>query len=427
MGLPCAIAGEENTSFIDGFFQYIVQNDDDSWCICYRLLDKSIQNVIIPDSVEYRGRALPIRSIADTAFIGCSAQFIKLPSTLKEIGDYSFASCHYLQELSIPDSVIHIGRGAFRSSSRLQVVNVPSCLKIIEQETFYNCQSLESIVIPEGVEIIEDNAFAFCCLKKIHIPSTIKMLGSWNRSSDVFLGCGSMVSMSVDSKNKKYDSRLNCNAIIETKTNTLISGCGTTKIPSTVEKIDVLSFAFKTNLKKIYIPKRVSRIESGAFSGCDNLRVIKVSSRNKVYDSRENCNAIINSDSGILHTACLNTILPSDIEGIGDFAYAGSCLVSLIIPDNIKTIGANSFMDCKRLQYISIPQKLESIGEKAFAGCNTLKIIDIPSSVERINTGTFKDCYSLESVTISCPDVDICDDAFEGCINLKNGIETAFR
>lgn len=420
LGSPNALAGVKNTSFNDGFIQYNIQTDDgECWCVCYRLLDKTIQNISIPDSVKYRGIALPVRSIADTAFIGCSAQFIKLPSNIKEIGDYSFASCFYLQEINIPDGVVHIGRGAFRSCSRLQIVNIPLCLKIIEQETFYNCLSLKAIDIPEGVETIEDNAFAFCGLEKIHIPSTVKMMGSWNRSSDVFLGCGSMVSMSVDSKNDKYDSRSNCNAIIETMTNTLISGCGTTKIPSTVEKIDVLSFAFKTNLKKIYIPKRVSRIECGAFAGCDNLKVIKVSHSNKVYDSRGNCNAIINSNLGVLHTSCPKTIIPSNIEIIGDFAYAGSCIVSLIIPDNIKTIGANAFMDCRRLQYISFPNTLERIGEKAFSGCNALNIIDIPPGIERIGSGTFKDCLSLEYINMPSSIADISDDAFEGCHILK--------
>ena len=66
-------------------------------------------------------------------------------------------------------------------------------------------------------------------LKSINIPASVTEIGL-----SPFAGCSSLETIIVDAKNKVYDSRDNCNAIIETASNTLIQGCPNTTIPNTV-------------------------------------------------------------------------------------------------------------------------------------------------------------------------------------------------
>jgi hypothetical protein len=414
---------ESNPVINDGVCDYIIEgNDYEQWGVCKRLTNYGLLILELPDSIQHEGQWYPVRAIADTAFMNSSARKIILPQTVKEIGDYSFLSCLNIREIYLPDSVKTIGKGAFRYCYRLEDINLPPGLKRIEPETFFCCLSLKKIPIPDGVEFIGFESFFACGLEEIHIPSTVTQIGNYGVNRDVFLGCSSLVKITVDANNEIFDSRNHCNAIIETSSNTLISGCGTTVIPRTIKKIGVCSFAFRGNLKKIVIPSGVNYIASLAFAGCDNLNTIKVSKRNHMYDSRSNCNAIIYSERGRLHTACKNTVIPSDINVIDDYAYVGLSIDYFLIPDNIEVIGAYAFWGCQRLQYLSLPDGLKSIGHSAFEACTALRKIDIPQSVKSIYSNTFKDCYSLNSIGLPSSAIEIADDAFDGCHNLK--IET---
>ena len=97
----------------------------------------------------------------------------------------------------------------------------------------------------------------------VTIPSAVKVI-----EAKAFFNCGKLTSFSVDKENKVYDSRGNCNAIIETATNTLIYGCKNTVIPNTVTKIGEDAFAYCVALKSIEIPNSVTDIKSGAFWDC---------------------------------------------------------------------------------------------------------------------------------------------------------------
>ncbi|MBR3766037.1 MAG: leucine-rich repeat domain-containing protein, partial [Muribaculaceae bacterium] len=172
--------------------------------------------------------------------------------------------------------------------------------------------------------------------------------------------CTNLSNIDVSAKNKIYDSRNNCNAIIETKSNTLIAGCKNTQMPNSITKMGDYAFAnctkltkatipssvttigecaFKgcTGLKKVFIPNSVEVIERWSFEGCSqltkitipnsvkmigdfafqdctNLANIVVSAKNKIYDSRNNCNAIIETKSNTLIVGCKNTSLPKSVK-----------------------------------------------------------------------------------------------------------------
>ena len=259
---------------------------------------------------------------------------------------------------------------------------------------FSGCESLTSIAIPNSVTSVEEAAFSGC-----HISS-----------------------ISVEAGNSVYDSRENSNAIIETSSNTLISGCRNTVIPNSVTSIgkrafnncdltsitipesvtsiDEEAFYDCSGLTSITIPKSVTSIGVNAFKGCYGLRFISVEAGNSVYDSRENSNAIIETSSNTLICGCQNTVIPNSVTSIGKEAFS-KCynLTSITIPESVTSIGKEAFQGCSGLTSITIPESVTNIGELAFSNCTGLTSITILNSVTSIEERAFYPCYQLTSVT----------------------------
>lgn len=123
--------------------------------------------------------------------------------------------------------------------------------------------SLEKVIIENGVTTIGENAFYGCALSSINIPQSVTSIGI-----GAFSSCSSLTSITVASGNSKYDSRNNCNAIIETNSKTLMRGCLNTVIPNNVTKIGDYAFSDCVGLTSINIPNTVTSIGNGAFDGC---------------------------------------------------------------------------------------------------------------------------------------------------------------
>ena len=293
-------------------------------------------------------------------------------------------------------------------------------LTSIGNSSFYNCSQLTLITIPQNVTSIGSNAFYRCIsLTAIVIPSSVTSFGS-----QAFASCSGLASISVNSSNTVYDSRNNCNAIIEKASNTLVVGCKNSSIPSSVTSIGNYAFywcsgltaitipssvksigtwAFTgcSGLTSITIPSSVTSIGSNAFGSCSGLTSISVNSNSTVYDSRDNCNAIIEKASNTLIAGCKNTTIPSTVTSIGNYAfYYCSSLTSITIPSSVTSIGNYAFPGCVGLTSITIPSSVTSVGNYAFNTCSGLTSITIPSSVTSIGTWAFSGCSGLTSITI---------------------------
>ena len=171
---------------------------------------------------------------------------------------------------TIPNSVTSIGSSAFSSCSGLTSINIPNSVTSIGQMAFYDCSGLTSVTIPESVTSIGERAFWDCRgLTSLIIPNSVTDIGI-----NAFCGCSGLTSITVESENPNYDSRDNCNAIIETSTNTLISGCMNTVIPNTVTSISYNAFFGCNGLTSVTIPNSVSSIGADAFYGCRSLTEI---------------------------------------------------------------------------------------------------------------------------------------------------------
>ena len=212
-------------------------------------------------------------------------------------------------------------------------------------------------------------------MQSIIIPSSVTSI-----EKGIFYGCSSLASISVERGNAVYDSRNNCNAIIETSTNELIAGCKTTVIPNSVASINS-AFVGCTGLTSITIPSSVTTID-GAFSGCTRLASVTI---------------------------------PNSVTNI-DGAFTGcSKLTSIAIPNKVTSIGYWTFQNCTSLTSVILPTTMETIGNYAFAGCSSLSSLTIPKSVTRIGNFAFQECRSLVLVkSENTAPVNVSANAFKG-------------
>ena len=199
-----------------------------------------------------------------------------------------------------------------------------------------------------------------------------------------------------------YDSRDNCNAIINTSTNELLYGCNNTIIPNGVTKIGRMAFEGCAGLSSIMIPESVTSIDDYSFYDCHGLTSIIVDKANPKYDSRDNCNAIIETATNRLILICNNAIIPQGVTSFNQNAL--KCCVSLSLPDGLEKIYYNMLSSCNRLETLIIPSSVITVEESAFNGCSSLKKVIFEDGTEAINLAvSYPSYYSKPQWFSTCP------------------------
>ena len=354
---------------------------------------------------------------------------VNIQNGVTSIGDCAFLRCDRIRSVTIPNSVTRIGKRAFEECRFLTSITLPNSIKRIEDYLFSKCSSLTNIVIPNSVESIGEYAFFDAGLDSITIPPSVTSIGK------MALWRCYVESINVSAGNPVYDSRNNCNAIIETQSNTLVVGCKNTVIPNTVTNIGEYALS-RIGFTSVIIPGNVKKISAYAFEGCQLLSSVTISdgvsyidhhaftncamiselfipnsvlyigknafessmlnsicvgSGNPKYDSRNGCNALIETQTNTLLLGCKKTI----------------------IPNSVLSIGESAFNYCSGLTGIVIPSSVTSIGENAFFGCSGLKSVIIPSSVTYLGDYAFSYAYFLEDAFFCGNVPDMTPDVFE--------------
>ena len=168
------------------------------------------------------------KTIADSAFVGCSLTSINFPDCVTSIGEYAFRGCTSLKSITIPDGVTSIGNKSFLSCTSLASITIPDSVTSIGDEAFHNCKSLTSITIPNSVTSIGMSAFSYCTsLASITIPDGVTSIGR-----ETFSVCTSLTSVNI---------------------------------PDSVTEIGEGAFYYCTSLTSVTIPNSVTEIGDKAF------------------------------------------------------------------------------------------------------------------------------------------------------------------
>ena len=420
-GLKSVSIPSSVTSIGNGSFQYC----------------SNLESVSIPNSVT---------SIGANAFLNCtSLTQATLSNGIKTIGGSAFSGCSGLTSLAMPNSITSIGTNAFQNCSGMTSVKLSSGLTAIPNYAFAGCTGLTAVVIPEGVTSVGDYAFQNCsAMTSVEIPSTVNWLGKYD-----FDGCTALSEVGITdlaawckmrfgaekaspffyAKTMKLNgepvtdlvfpegiSTIGAYAFAEYKglksvvigndvtsvAEGAFQGCTGLKdvtIGSSVTSVGQYAFRNCTGMQNLVVGNSVNSIGSQTFENCGNLRSIVVVKGNSKYDSRDNCNALIETATNKLLVGCRNTIIPGTVKTIADLAFSY----------------------CKGLAYVNIPNSVTSIttngsSDSSFRGSD-LKEIEFHCS--KLGSWLFNGQTSLEKVVLGSEVTSIEDRAFYGCTNVQ--------
>lgn len=269
-------------------------------------------DIVIPEVLNIDGKDYTVTEIGEYAFLNTRTTSITLPATIETINSYAFRNCSRITSLTLPEG-----------------------LKTIKEGAFANCYNIQKIHIPASVTEIYENPFWFCPLQTI----------------------------TVDKSNPVYDSRNNCNAVIETSANRLVIGNESGTIPAGITIIGAYAFAGNGDMASVIIPEGVERIEACAFYGRWNLASVTLPQsltelENDVFRYCSNLKSIS---------------IPESVTSIGSECFGTTGLKSFTFPQHITYISWRMFENCPDLEKVELPANVQSIDWHAFNNCKNLK------------------------------------------------------
>jgi hypothetical protein len=267
----------------------------------------------------------------EIAFNDSNLRKIEIGNCVTKIDDYAFENYQTVSSVTIPNSVTKIGDNAFAWWFSLSSLTIPNSVTSIGQSAFLGCNSLTSVFISSNVTDISSKQNPF----------------GW---------CNSITSITIDEGNTTYDCRNNCDAIIETRTNKLISGCKNTVIPNSVTSIGGWAFC-GCDFTEFNIPNSITRIGEYGFDSCRNLTNITVP------------NSLANLEKGSFGycDSLTSVTIGSGVTSIGDYAFQNcinisSFIINAIIPP---TLGYGVFGNTQGL-FVNFPIYVHSESVEAY-------------------------------------------------------------
>lgn len=324
----------------------------------------------------------------------CIRRILFNGTNISYVGSNAFLNCSSIEEAALPASVTELGNAVFEGCVSLKKATLLGAIDSLPTSLFEDCTALETVTLAEGTGDFSQRAFGNCkSLKTLVIPSSTQRI-----YANAFIGSG---------------------------------------------------------LEEIYIPDTVFMVAQYAFSGCDNLRKVRLT-ENTRYSA-------IAKSTFYGCSSLTDIVIPENVKAINDQAFYGcSSLEEINIPKSVTTIGSNVYSGCIGVTSITVDPdnstysssgncliktgaktlllgcktsvipddgSVTSIGASAFEGCTGLTSIIIPYHITSIGSKAFADCTGLESITYrarTVSDLSASSDVFYNAGDLGEGIAVVF-
>ncbi|WP_295912586.1 leucine-rich repeat domain-containing protein [uncultured Alistipes sp.] len=344
----------------NGYIFEDISNQELTDGVWYRASREEEWTTSMPQSFQ----ALYVRTIGDNATISSEALATivskvsaqQAPVTL-DLRSAKYAAAEFpavfagndkLGVIKFFDNTTAVAAGAFKGCTALTEAVIPAGVAEIGAETFESCAALAAINMPSGVKTIGDKAFNGCtALADISLGS-VKTIGD-----EAFAASGlTKASVSATAIGERVFA--DCTSM------TSVSLSGMTSIPAGL-------FSGCVKLAGITVPNSVTEIGANAFDGCSMLASVS---------------------------------LGSGVETVGASAFADCALTSLVLPDQLTTLGDGAFKNNPAIAKITFGAGITAIGDNAFAGNATVERLTVPKTITQIGVGSFADWSKLTTLTI---------------------------
>jgi len=274
-----------------------------------------------------------VTSIGADAFRNSGLTTVIIPNSVTSIGNNAFRDCINLTAVTLSQNLTSIGNSMFEACSLLTSITIPSSVTTIGTSVFRNCKSLASITIPNSVTSIGSEAFRGSGLTSVTIPDGVTII-----ENSLFLSCSLLTTVTIHNSVTSIGN----NAFNNCKSLTSII------IPNSVISIGNGAFSSCVSLASATIGSSVASIGNQVFMSCTSLAYIEVASGNTNFNSENGVLFSNNNDKTILRIYPAGKqdavyAIPSGIDSIGDYAFQGAKISTLIIPSSIMAVGFAPF------------------------------------------------------------------------------------
>lgn len=353
---------------IDNMGYYLDQEHKVAACTGPQSTDIEIENLVIPSTVRYNDVTYAVVALYDNRYNQNKVRTLTLPRTLRHINDWGLSDYRAITDLEIPANVERMGENIVYNCPQLQRIKVnaevPPTLGSLDNNSYYDDYDGRTyrylrIVIPR---------------ESFH---AYRLVNAWNTDHNVLIGGDEGITVNTG----KIAAGDLGHVVVEEagylqEVNELI-------IEGELNSDDWSKIKQMTNLTELDLSKAlIDEIPNKAFNG---------------------------------RWAIDKVVLPPTLKKIGSFAFQGTALTSVNIPDNVETIKECAFSQVKQLQEVHLPDSLTSLGNYAFAECRSLRTVKIPTKLKTIPDYTFQNCRSLQSVELHDSITAFEDYSFDNC------------